>query len=361
MVALLQVEGLVKHFPVHGSRQIVQAVNGIDFSVDAGQTLALVGELGSGKTTVGRCVLGLIAPTAGRIRFAGREMSRHWNVRSRDLRGKMQLVFQEPAESLDPRMSVGASIEEPLLLTSLSPKDRGRRMFWVIDRVNLPPSTLQQYPSELSAGQQQRVAIARAIITEPELLVLDEPTSALDPTARAEIIDLLIEIQKQTGTAYLFISHDLSTVHYLSHRIAVMYLGRIIEEGPSRKVFTEPHHPYSVGLISSVLLPGPGLRRDKSFTLEGEIPSPINLPPGCPLVSRCPFRIEKCAQAFPAAERVDEQHLVHCYRHAHVAAQETASDRFAQFQRMAEDLLTLPVNDGPSGSIDKPPLRMARI
>jgi oligopeptide/dipeptide ABC transporter ATP-binding protein len=343
MGVLLQVEGLVKHFPVHGSRQIVQAVNGIQFSVDAGETLALVGESGSGKTTVGRCVLGLVAPTAGRIQFAGREMGRHWNVRSRGLRGKMQLVFQEPAESLDPRMPVGVSLEEPLLLTSLSLKERSRRVRRVLDQVNLPPGTLGLYPAELSAGHQQRIAIARAIITEPELLVLDEPTSALDPTARAEIIDLLIEIQKQMGTAYLFISHDLSTVHYISHRIAVMYLGRIIEEGPSHKVFREPHHPYSVGLISSVLLPGPGLRPDKSFTLDGEIPSPINIPSGCPLVSRCPFRIERCAQAFPSGEVAGKQHFVHCYQHVRVAAQETVSDRFAEFQRMTEKLLDLPV------------------
>jgi oligopeptide/dipeptide ABC transporter ATP-binding protein len=342
MGLLLEVEGLVKHFPVSGG-QVVQAVNGIQFTIGVGETLALVGESGSGKTTVGRCVLGLVDPTGGRVRFAGREMSKRWNVRSRELRGKMQLVFQEPAESLDPRMPIGVSIEEPLLLSSLSSRERSRRVRHVLDQVKLPPNTLVQYPSELSAGHQQRVAIARAIITEPELLVLDEPTSALDPTARAEIIDLLIEIQKQTGTAYLFISHDLSTVHHISHRIAVMYLGRIVEEGPSRKVFSEPRHPYSVGLISSVLLPGSNLERDKRFTLEGEIPSPINLPQGCPLVSRCPFEVDQCSQSFPAAELVDSQHVVHCYQHAQVASLERVSDRFAAFQRMTEEILTPPM------------------
>jgi oligopeptide/dipeptide ABC transporter ATP-binding protein len=270
-------------------------------------------------------------------------MGRHWNVRSRSLRGKMQLVFQEPGESLDPLMPIWQSVEEPLRWTGASRQERENKVRRVIDRVNLPSTVLHQYPTELSAGQQQRVAIARAITTDPELLVLDEPTSALDPTARAEIIDLLIEIQRELSSAYLFISHDLSTVHHISHRIAVMYLGRIVEEGNSREVFRTPHHPYSVGLLSSVLLPSPNLRRESTFVLEGETPSPINLPPGCPLVSRCPFRIEHCAKEFPAAEDVTPDHRVHCFRHAEVAAQEQTTDTFEVFQTLAEDILSVSV------------------
>ena len=342
MEPLLEVDALVKHFPVEGSRIVVQAVNGVSFALRKGETLSLVGESGSGKTTVGRCVLGLIPPTRGSIRFKGRETGRHWNVRSPSLRGKMQLVFQEPGESLDPRMLIFQSVVEPLRLAKLARAARERRVREVIGRVRLPESVLEQYPSELSAGQQQRVAIARALITEPELLVLDEPTSALSPMARAEIIDLLAQIQRELGTAYLFISHDLSAVYQLSHRIAVMYVGRIVEEGDSREVFRTPHHPYSVGLLSSVMLPSPDLKRETTFVLEGEIPSPINLPPGCPLVSRCPFAIDRCREQFPAAESVTSEHRVHCFRHREVAARERVSDTFDAFQAIAKRILSVP-------------------
>jgi oligopeptide/dipeptide ABC transporter ATP-binding protein len=342
MKPIIEAKNLVKHFPIAGSRAVVQAVNDVSFSIHKGETLAIVGESGSGKTTVGRCVLGLVKPTSGSIQFAGLEMGHRWNVRSRGLRGKVQLVFQEPGESLDPLLPVSKSVEEPIQGISLSRKERDRKVRRVIELVNLPSSILQQYPAELSAGQQQRVAVARAIITDPELLVLDEPTSALSPTERAEIIDLLIGIQRELSTAYLFISHDLSTVHHISHRIAIMYLGKIVEEGDSREVFSTPHHPYSVGLLSSVLLPSPNLRRETTFVLEGETPSPVNLPPCCPLVSRCPFRIERCAQAFPEAEAVTSAHRVHCFRHTEVAASERATDTFELFQSIAEEILSVP-------------------
>jgi oligopeptide/dipeptide ABC transporter ATP-binding protein len=340
---VLEVEGLVKHFPVEGSRAVVQAVNGVGFTIGRGETLSLVGESGSGKTTVGRCVLGLVPATRGCIRFKGRETGRHWNVRSESLRGKMQLVFQEPGESLDPRMPIGESVAEPLRMTPLGREERERRVREVIGQVMLPESTLEQYPSELSAGQQQRVAIARAIVTRPELLLLDEPTSALSPTVRAEVIDLLIQIQQELGTAYLFISHDLSAVHRLSHRIAVMYLGRIVEEGDSREIFRTPRHPYTVGLLSSIMLPSPDLRRETTFVLSGEIPSPINLPPGCPLASRCPLRVPRCAEEFPAREAVTPGHGVHCFRHGEVAAAERATDSFTEFQELAGRILSIPV------------------
>jgi oligopeptide/dipeptide ABC transporter ATP-binding protein len=343
MNPVIEVQGLVKHFPIQGSKSVVQAINNVSFAIQKGETLSIVGESGSGKTTVGRCVLGLIKPTGGSIRFRGREMGRNWNVRSRDVRGKLQLVFQEPGESLDPLMPVYRSIEEPLRLSVHSKQERVKRVRRVIELVKLPAAILEQYPAELSAGQQQRIAIARAIITEPELLVLDEPTSALSPTERAEIIDLLIQIQRELGTAYLFISHDLSTVYHLSHRIAVMYLGRIVEEGDSQEVFGRPHHPYSVGLLSSVLLPSPNLQREASFILEGETPSPVDLPSSCPLVSRCPFRIDRCSGSFPDAEAVTSGHRVHCFRQAEVAATQQVTDTFQRFQSIAEEILSLPL------------------
>jgi len=281
METILEVQGLVKHFPLPGSRAKVQAVNNISFCISKGETLALVGESGSGKTTVGRCVLGLLEATAGSIRFRGGEMGKRRHVRTPELRGRMQLVFQEPAEALDPRIRIGETIEEPLRAVNLPPAERGERVAEVVDRVGLTVEILDQYPLTLSAGQQQRVGIARAIITKPELIVLDEPTSALDPTARAEIIDLLLRLQQELGSAYLFISHDLSAVRYISHRIAVMYLGMIIEQGDAAEVFRTPRHPYSIGLLSSVLLPDPSLKGLTSISLRGEIPSPINLPKGC--------------------------------------------------------------------------------
>jgi oligopeptide/dipeptide ABC transporter ATP-binding protein len=350
MEPLLQVTNLFKHFPIEGSRSLVQAVNGVSFNINKGETLSLVGESGSGKTTVGRCVLGLIPPTGGEILYKGRPTGPSWNVRSPSLRGKIQLVFQEPGESLNPRLPIGASVEEPLRTTPLAAEQRRQRVREMIDRVRLPESVLEQYPLELSAGQQQRIAIARAVITEPELLVLDEPTSALSPTTRAEIIDLLMRIQRELGTAYLLISHDLSAVHHLSHRIAVMYLGRVVEEGVADEVFRKPHHPYSLGLLSSVMLPSPNLKRETTFALEGEIPSPIDLPPGCPLASRCPFRIDRCTAAFPEASEVTPTHSVHCYRHDEIAEREKTTDTFAAFQGIAERVLAYPSHAGTAAA-----------
>ncbi|MDX6749889.1 ABC transporter ATP-binding protein [Geminicoccaceae bacterium 1502E] len=337
-MTLLDVKNLVQHFPI-GRGKAVQAVNGVDFTVDAGETLALVGESGSGKTTIGRCVLGLIQPTGGSILFRGEPMGGRRTVRSPELRGRMQLVFQEPAESLDPRIVVGRTIGEPMAALGASRADREKAVLLAAQRVGLPERLLGSYPAELSMGLQQRVGIARAIVSRPELIVLDEPTSALDPSARAEIIDLLIRLQKELGTAYLFISHDLSTVRYLSHRVAVLYLGSIVEQGPAAELFAAPRHPYSVGLLASVLLPNPELRRESTIRLEGEIPSPIDLPPGCPLEGRCPLAIDRCRQ-MPPAEAVAPGHEVRCWRHEEVARMEKAVDYFERFQSEAERILT---------------------
>ncbi len=341
---LLEVKDLVKYFPLAGSRQVVRAVNGVSFTLEKGETLALVGESGSGKTTVGRCVLGLIKPTSGKIFFEGQPVDRKRNIRSRQLRGKIQLVFQEPAESLEPRMRIHEIICEPLRALGTPTAERDRKIDQVVRRVVLRQKTLNQYPAELSIGQQQRVGIARAIVTEPELIVLDEPTSALDPTARAEIIDLLIRLQKELGTAYLFISHDLNTVRYLSHRVAVMYLGMIVERGNAAEIFGNPKHPYAVGLMSSVLLPNPNLVQPSIVSLEGEIPSPIDLPKGCYLAGRCPLVDERCRSQMPPGREVGANHWVHCFnleKLAEAVSDETI-DYFAKFQEEAEKILTVP-------------------
>jgi oligopeptide/dipeptide ABC transporter ATP-binding protein len=336
---VLEVHGLYKRFPITGSRKVVQAINGVSFTIAPGETLGLVGESGSGKTTVGRCIVGLIEASEGTIRFKGDDISVPRAQRPRQLLGKIQLVFQEPAESLDPRMRIGRSVEEPLLALRMPAAERREHVAEAIDRVGLRRGMLELYPAELSAGQQQRVGIARAMITRPELVVLDEPTSALDPTARAEIIELLKKIQSELGTSYLFISHDLSTVRFISHRVAVMYLGMIVEQGRAAEVFAEPRHPYSVGLLSSVLLPHPHLSLETSVSLKGEIPSPIDLPKGCFLATRCPFAIDRCSAEMPPPDVVGVNHLVHCFRHRDVARVDRAADTFEEFQRESERIL----------------------
>jgi len=336
---LLEIKDLVKHFPISGSKVVVQAVNGISCFVNKGETLALVGESGSGKTTVGRCVLGLVKPTAGSIYFQGGLIGKRRNVRSRDLRGKIQLVFQEPAESLDPRLRVNDTIREPLRALGLNKLEQHKRVDEVRNRVGLSRRMLNQYPAELSIGQQQRVGIARAVVTKPELVVLDEPTSALDPTARAEIIDLLRELQNSLNTSYIFISHDLNTVRYISHRVAVMYLGMIVEEGKSDQIFGKPRHPYAVGLMSSVSLPNPNLKQPSLVNLVGEIPSPIDLPKGCYLAGRCPLAEERCRLKMPEVRTVADGHKVYCYNYEKIAASDDTTDYFKKFQQEAEKVL----------------------
>lgn len=337
MTTLLEVRDLRKQFPIAGSRNVVQAINGVSFSIGPGETLGLVGESGSGKTTVGRCILGLIEPSAGEIRFNGEKLDPKKVPRS--VRGKIQLVFQEPGESLDPRFRIGRSIEEPLIAQRVEGIERRQRMLEVARLVGLTQDMLELYPAELSAGQQQRAGIARAMITRPQLVVLDEPTSALDPTARADIIELLMDIQADLGTSYLFISHDLSTVRFISHRVAIMYLGMVIEQGSAAGVFAQPRHPYSAGLLSAVLLPHPHFKLDASVNLAGEIPSPINLPKGCFLATRCPFAIDRCRSEMPAPTNLGSGHIVHCFRHRDVAQLHRASDTFAEFQVATERIL----------------------
>ncbi len=300
--SLLEVCDLVKKFPM-GHDKVLTAVNHVSFALAPGETLALVGESGSGKTTVARCVLRLLAPTHGSIRFDDVDISRRTARELRPIRKRMQVVFQDPYDSLDPRMRISGIIEEPLkLFTRLSPRGRRQRVNALLEQVRLKPDMVDLYPYNLTAGQLQRVAIARAVATDPTFLVLDEPTSSLDPITREEIIDLLLHLQATLGTAYLFISHDLVTVRHLSHRIAVMYLGEIVEEGPVSAVFENPQHPYTAALIASA--PSIERRLQPETGLSGEIPSPIDLPQGCFLASRCPYVLDGCRLEHPALESV---------------------------------------------------------
>lgn len=338
-MTLLEVRDLVKHFPIGGSRRRVQAVNGISFSIARGETVALVGESGSGKTTVGRCLLGLVPPSSGTILFEGKPVGGAFNVRSPGLRGRMQMVFQEPAECLNPRHRVADILAEPLIYVGMPRAHRDKRVVEVAQQIGLHPAMLDKLPSQLSAGLQQRVGIGRAIITRPDLVVFDEPTSALDPTARAEIVELLQVLQADLGTAYLFISHDLSTVRFLSDRVIVLYLGSIVEDGPAERLFAEPSHPYSLGLLASVLLPHPSLKTETRLALAGEIPSPIDLPPGCPLAGRCPFVEDRCRIAFPPRIAIDGGHDVFCVNHQKVTALGGATDNAARFQEIVARVL----------------------
>ena len=318
---VLEVRDLVKHYPIAHSRAFVAAVNGISFSIGPGETLGLVGESGSGKSTVARCILNLTPVTAGEILFEGQEIASLRPREARALRRRIQLVFQEPFDSLNPRLPVRTIVAEPLQVRKTEKSECRRRVRELLDLVHLPASVLDLYPHELSGGLQQRVGIARAIATDPTLLVLDEPTSALDPRARRQIIDLLVELQREVGMSYLFITHDLNTLRHISHRIAVMYLGQIVEEAPTAAMFEEQRHPYTRALLSSVLYPDPETRRER-FELRGEIPSPIDLPLGCYLASRCPLALDACRAAIPPLLPIGEGRTSACIRHELVPAAE---------------------------------------
>ena len=323
---VLQVEHLVKHFPIRGSRDVVHAVNDVSFEVYAGESLALVGESGSGKTTVGRCVLKLIEPTSGRIAFTGYDVTDLSQKEFRRFRPHIQLVFQEPYDSLNPRMTIHQILGENLVLEKrLDRRQREARILELLDMMLLSRDLVDYYPHEITGGEQQRIAIARALSTAPALIVLDEPTSALDISVRADIINLLRDLQRQTGVAYLFISHDLTAVKEISHRVAVMYLGEIIEVGPNPDVFDYQLHPYAQALLSSVLFPDPDAPYG-AVTLEGEIPSPIHLPSGCHLHPRCPFALSECLTDRPTLQGFAEERTAACHR-AHEFLPEIVAQR----------------------------------
>jgi oligopeptide/dipeptide ABC transporter ATP-binding protein len=295
---VLEIDGLIKRFSVKGGK-LLTAVNGVSFTIGRGEAVALVGESGSGKTTVGRCILRLLEPSDGTIRFKGNDITLLPAAQFRKLRSRIQMVFQDPFDSMDPRQRIGDAILEPIRLTkTMGAREQQARGEHLLDLVGLDRASISLYPHQMSAGQLQRVGIARAIATEPDLVVFDEPTSALDVSVRAEVLNLLRDLQRRLGIAYLFISHDLTAVRRLCHRTAVLYLGRLVEVGETEALFTEPLHPYSRALLSSVLYPDPAQRR-VPFVLKGEIPSPINQPPGCALHTRCPLATEHCARTVP--------------------------------------------------------------
>lgn len=311
---LLEVKGLTKFFPVVGSNDVIQAVNNVSFHLDRGETLGLVGESGSGKTTVGRCILRLIEPTDGTILFNGIEITQMKQDEFRRHRHRMQMVFQEPYDALNPRMSVYRIVEEPLTLQGrLGEKERRERVIYILNLVGLDIQHLKLFPHQISGGQQQRVGIARAIATSPELVLLDEPTSSLDISIRARIINLLMRLQHELGLAYIFISHDLLAVRHISHRTAIMYLGKIMEIGDTKSIFQEQLHPYSRALLSSVLYPDPDQVRS-AFTLKGEIPSPRNPPSGCVLHTRCPLADERCRAETPILREIGAGRFVACLK-----------------------------------------------
>jgi oligopeptide/dipeptide ABC transporter ATP-binding protein len=316
---ILSVSNLYKRFPTHHG--VVNAVTDVSFEIGKGEALGLVGESGSGKTTVGRCLLRLIEPDSGEVRFLGHDILKIPQTEFRQSRSRIQLVFQDPGDALNPRMKIGDAIGEPLMLTrEMSAAERTRRIVEVLELVGLEERLAGVYPHQISTGAQQRVGIARAIATKPDLVVLDEPTSALDVSVRADILNLLRDLQAELGVSYLFISHDLTAVRRLCHRIAIMYLGKIIETGDTESLFEHSLHPYSRALLSSVLYPDPGQKRSE-FLLTGEIPSPINLPSGCALHARCPTATEECSRIDPPFEPKAPGHWLSCI---HVPRQATA-------------------------------------
>jgi oligopeptide/dipeptide ABC transporter ATP-binding protein len=305
---LLSVRSLSKTFHTHGSS--IRAVNGVSFQLERGRTLALVGESGCGKSTTGRLVLRLIEPGGGKVEIEGSDVTTARSKALRTLRRQAQIVFQDPMGSLNPRMTVGAAIAEPLLVHGARSKDRRERVAELLREVELGPEYSQRYPHELSGGQRQRVAIARALALRPQLIVADEPVSALDASIQSQVLALLLRLQQEHGISYLFISHDLSVVRYIAHEVAVMYLGEIVERGPTDEIFANPKHPYTQALLRAIPLPIPDAEPVRG--LEGSVPSAIDPPKGCPFITRCPYAMEKCAQP-PPPFAVGPEHSARCW------------------------------------------------
>jgi oligopeptide/dipeptide ABC transporter ATP-binding protein len=308
---LLNVEGLRKYFPV--KKGVVRAVDGISFSIAERETLGLVGESGCGKSTAGRTILRLIEPTGGTISWRGQRIEALGRSALRPFRRELQAVFQDPYSSLNPRLRAADIVAEPLRnYESLTRAAEREKLAWLFDKVGLRPDQMVKYPHEFSGGQRQRLGIARALALRPRLIVCDEPVSALDVSVQAQVINLLADLQAEFGMSYLFIAHDLAVVEHISHRVAVMYLGRIVELAEKATLFRDPQHPYTEALLSAAPVPDPGARR-KRIILQGDVPSPIAPPPGCHFHTRCPYAEERCRREEPALRELRPGHFVACH------------------------------------------------
>jgi oligopeptide/dipeptide ABC transporter ATP-binding protein len=315
---VLEVEGLSKHFPVRKGllrRTVghVYAVDDVSFTIGAGETLGLVGESGCGKTTVGRTIMRLIEPTAGAIRLDGHDVTRLGKSEMRPFRRQIQIIFQDPFSSLNPRKRAGDIVGEPLKVHGvLAAKARRERVAELFERVGLRKAQMDNFPHQFSGGQRQRIGVARALALNPRLIIGDEPVSALDVSIQAQVINLLMDLQRELKLSYLFISHNLAVVEHIAHRVAVMYLGRIVEYTDKTTLFTRPLHPYTEALLAAVPVPDPAIKRAKRV-VQGDVPSPLKPPPGCHFHTRCPYAEARCRQEVPALREVEPGHHVACH------------------------------------------------
>jgi len=314
---LLEVRGLKKHFPIRRGvfsrvSGYVRAVDGVDLTLRRGETLGLVGESGSGKTTAGRCILRLMEPTAGSVRFDGVDLLSLPHAEMRKMRREMQVIFQDPYGSLNPRMKVGSIVGEPLAIHRIAKgSERENRVADLLRRVGLDPSAMKRYPHEFSGGQRQRIGIARALALKPKLVICDEPVSALDVSIQAQVVNLLMDLQEEFSLTYLFIAHDLSVVEHISDRVAVMYLGKIVEVADAETLYRDPQHPYTRALLSAIPVPDPDSRPQR-VPLKGDLPSPASPPPGCAFHPRCPVAVERCSRVEPSLADLGGGHLASC-------------------------------------------------
>jgi len=315
---VLEVKGLKKHFPIKKgllsrTAGYVYAVDGVSFDIKDGETLGLVGESGCGKSTVGRTVLRLIEPTEGSIKVSGEDISDLGKAELRPYRREMQIIFQDPFSSLNPRMMAGDIVGELLQVHEIAKgKEKEEIVAGLFERVGLRAAQMRSFPHEFSGGQRQRIGIARALALNPKLIIGDEPVSALDVSIQAQVINLLMDLQDEFKLSYLFIAHDLAVVEHISHRIAVMYLGKIVEYADKKTLFTDPQHPYTEALLSAVPIPNPAVKREKRI-LQGDVPSPINPPPGCHFHTRCPYAEERCRMEEPPLKQIAPGHTVACH------------------------------------------------